>query len=283
MLFRRLTPDNQLRLHVGQAREYWRLDRLDLAVRAMELALKAGVPPGPMYDLQRTMESEMGARASGQRIRVAEHLTIEADPARWGGYWPVIASEAARALETVESTLDVRWSRPVLLTLIPEDDWVAFMHARFGYYTARTESHKVCLPPCAVRSQNQFRRAARHEMTHAAVHQLAGDDVPRWLNEGLAVLMEGGHESSHAGRRMRLDEISAGFESWEVELGSPRSHRSYSQAAEFTARLLQTTGWEGIRRVLVAVRDGAGIERAVARETGKRLKELERDWLAGAG
>lgn len=268
-------------MHVAKAREYWRLDQLDAAVRAMELALRIGVPPGPMYDFQRTLEAELGARAAGRRIRVSEHLILEADPGRWGGYWPIVVATAREALEAVEATFDARWSRPVLLTLIPEDEWVAFLHARYGYYTARAESHKICLPPCAARSRTQLRRAARHEMTHAAVEQLAGEDTPRWLNEGLAVLMEGGTNTAGTMRRMRLDAISAGFESWDVDLGSPRSHLSYAAAGDFTGRLLRRVGWAGMRRLLTALREGEDIERAVNGTTGERLRRLERAWLEG--
>lgn len=281
MLFRRLTPDNQLRLHVAKAREYWRLDRLDLANAAMCQALRVGVPPGPLYDFQRVLEAELGARLAGSLIRVGEHLILEADPLRWGGYWPHLIKTAAAALQRVEAALDVRWAKPVLITLIPEDEWVGFLRARYGYYAARTESHKVCLPPCAISTKSQLRRAVLHEATHAAVQQLAGDDVPRWLNEGLAVTMEGGIPWAGVHLRLRLDDISAGFERWDVDLGSPRSHLSYAGAGEFVGRLLHRIGWSGARRLLTTLHDGVALDRAVSRATGLSLRRLERDWESG--
>jgi len=281
MLFRRLTPENQAQLHIAKAREYWRMDRLDLANAAMELALRAGVAPGPLYDFQRMLEAELGARQAATMFRIAENLIIEADPRRWGGYWPVILETSASAARQVESTLDVRWAKPVLLTLVPVDEWVAFMRARYGYYAVRTDSHKICLPPCAVRSATGLRRAVLHEATHAAVNQLAGEDVPRWLNEGLAVTMEGGAPWDGPARRLRLDEISAGFERWDVDLGSPRSHLSYAGAGEFVGQIARRFRMEGMRRLLTLIREGVSVERAVGQIGGEWLRRLEHEWIAG--
>ena len=131
MNLKRLTPDTRLLMHLSKAREYWRMDRLDLAEAAMGLALKAGVPPGHLYDFQRVVEAELGSRQAGERRRVAENLVLEASTERWGEYWMTIRDLSIAALMDVENAFDVRWSKPVLLTVIPEGDWVAFMRTSF--------------------------------------------------------------------------------------------------------------------------------------------------------
>jgi hypothetical protein len=40
--------------------------------------------------------------------------------------------------------------------------------------------------------RNQLRRVLRHELVHAFAHESGGRDVPGWLNEGLAQLLEDG-------------------------------------------------------------------------------------------
>ncbi len=281
MLFRRLTPDNQLRLHLAKAQEYWREDRLGLANEALRQAQKVGFPPGALYDFQRMLEAEQGAREAGRLFRTAEHLIIEGDPARWGEYWQTIVETACVAARTVEETLDVRWGRPILLTLIPDNGWVSFMRARYGYYAARTDSHKVCLPPMAIQNPIQFRKAVLHEIAHGAVHQLAGENVPRWLNEGIAVTMEGGTAWAGEPRRLPLDQLSGGFESYDMDLGSQRAQISYACVGEFTKGLLKRQGWQGLRNLLVMQGEGRRVERAFREVYGDSLSRLEREWIAG--
>ena len=279
MNFRRLTPDNQLRLHLTQAQEYWRQDRLDLASEALQRAQRVGFPPGSLYDFQRMVEAEYSSRQSAQRIRIAEQIIVEADPTYWGDYWDKICSEVPSAVGEVESVLDARWSKPVLITLIPDQEWVAFLHARYGYYTDRADSHKVCLPPVAIRPRSQLSRAVRHEVAHAAVSQLAGKGAPRWLNEGIAVNIEGGAGWLGNEVRLPLERISAGFESYDVELGSPRSHLSYAGSGEFVAGLLKREGWPGLRKLLTSLRDGVVIDRAFRDVYGEPLRQAEKRWL----
>lgn len=285
-----LTPEMELQLHLTKAREYWRADRLDLACAAMQSALHVGLHPGHFYDLQRTIEAELGARHAGAQYRVAEHLLLEADPAWWGEEWAEIVQGVARAMEEVTDLLCVRWGRPVLVTLFPQQDWVQFMHARYGYYALRAETHKVCLPPGALRPKSTLRRAARHEITHAAVHTLAGEDVPRWLDEGIAVVMEGGlskeeqacyRRAVSSGFQMRLEQISGGFESYAVDLGSPRSLLCYAAAGDFVHRLIEAHGLERLRALLRRLGQGQRIDRAFHAAFGIPLPRAEREWHSG--
>jgi hypothetical protein len=281
MDFNRLTPDTRLLVHLSKAREYWRMDRLDLAHAAMELALQSGFPPGDLHDFQRVIEAELGARQAGEQRRVAENLVLEASTERWGEHWKTIRDLSITALTEVESAFDARWSKPVLLTVIPDGEWVSFMRARYGYYAARTDNHKICLPPSAVSSRSQILRAMLHETSHAAVQEIGGDNVPIWLNEGLAVTMEGREGGlPPAARRMSLDEVSGGFENWEVDLGTTRTQQSYAAAGEFTTLLLSKIGWDGMRRTLTAIREGTAVERAVRQVSDLSLRRLERDWIA---
>ncbi len=276
-----LTPETRLRLHLAKANEYWRADRLDLALAAVKAALDVGLHPGHWYSFQRTVEAEWGARQQGRRIRIEEQLALEADSAQIGAYWPRLAEIASEALHSVTGALGIHWGKSVLLTFIPNEEWMEFTHSRFGFYTWRTEWHKVCLPPSATMDVGTFVRAARHEITHAAVNQLAGENVPRWLNEGLAVNMEGASLPGFHGRKMRLNEISTGFESFEVEIGSGLSHECYAQAAAVVGGLIQRHGLSALAAVLRRMGQGITVERAVERELGERLEAVEQRWLNG--
>lgn len=290
MRFRRLTPDNEWRLHLAKAREYWLADRLDLANAAMQNALRVGLPASDWYDLQRTIEAEWAVRQGAERRRIAEHLILEAHPARWGRYLAKITEIACRALVEVTETLAVNWGRPVLLTLFPSSDWVEFLHARYGYFAARAETHKICLPPQAVDPPSMLRRAARHEMAHAATHQLAGETAPRWLDEGLAVLLEGGASlqerrqvryAARRGQRMTLDEISGGFESYALDLDSPGAALCYALAGDFVGRLAAAHGLGALRALLLRLGGGQRPDRAFRDVFGLPLRQAERGWEQG--
>jgi hypothetical protein len=273
-----LTPENALRLHLSKAREYWQEDRLDLADAAIRSALRVGIPSGDWYNLQRTIEAENGARLAGIRQQIGPNLIVEASQSDWGERWPLMCRAVADAFAHVTGTLEVAWSMPVLLTLIPSDEWVEFMHARYGYYARRTRVHKVCLPPSASHPPHLLIMASRHEMAHAAVHEIGSEEIPRWLDEGIAVLMEGMPAAAHSPPRMRLNEISAGFESFRTDIGGIQSHRCYQQAHAIVAGLQDRCGIAGIRKVLEAMGEGRSPDRAFRNGVGIRLADLEREW-----
>jgi hypothetical protein len=280
MRFSNLTPENQLRLHLTQAQSYWLEDRLDLADAAMRNALRVGIPAGHWYNLQRTIEAELGAREACRFHRITEELIIEAAPQLWGGFWPTIIKLAVETLRTVTNGLDVRWGKPLLLTLIPNEEWVAFMHARYGYYSRRSETHKVCLPPSAVGTPGTFRRAALHELAHAAVHQLAGENAPRWLDEGLAVYFERRGRFEESGiTPIRLDELSGYFESHNTELNSAQAQRCYATAGDFIRKVVAEHGLDKISGYLCSLGSGGSPERAFQQVFGVSLRSVENEWL----
>lgn len=282
----RLIPQIAGRVHLAKAQEYWRADRLDLARRAMEAALREGVEPSDIYDLQRTIEAESAMRQSAPRLRIGEHLALEAHPDRWRREWRWIHSALEEAFQRVTGALRVHWAKPVLVTLFPDPDWVDFLHARFGYYADRTEVHKVCLPPDTAIPRSRLVAACCHEMTHAAAHQAAGESLPRWLDEGLAVTLEGtGPRPPASARslgRMRLEELSGHFEGYEMELDSRLADACYRQAGELAALLIHARGVEGILRLLRLLGEGTRFDRAFEQVYGMRLRVFELEWLRAA-
>lgn len=281
MRFSNLTPENQLRLHLTQAQSYWLEDRLDLADAAMRNALRVGIPAGHWYNLQRTIEAELGTREVCRFHRLTEELIIEAAPHLWGGFWPTIVKLAMESQRAVTEGLGVRWGKPLLLTLIPNEEWLAFMRARYGYYAGRTETHKVCLPPSAAGTPGTFRRATLHEFTHASVHQLAGENVPRWLDEGLAVYFERrGRFEDRSAAPIRLDELSGYFESHNTELNSAQAQRCYATAGDFVYGLVSKYGLDRISGYLRTMGNGGSPERGFQGVFGVSLRSVENEWLA---
>ncbi|MCC6730333.1 MAG: hypothetical protein IT208_13430 [Chthonomonadales bacterium] len=288
----RLTPETAAELHLARARAYWREDRLELAHAAMLGALRVGIPAGDLYDLQRTIEAELAARRAGERLRLEEHLEIEADPQLWADLWPFVLTDTSAAAAATGRALSVRWAKPILVTLFARDDWADYMHARYGYYAERTERHKVCLPPSAAAAREERRRALRHEMAHAAAHALGGEGVPRWLDEGIAVTLEGGPRGDErrryriARRRgavMSLAQVSAALEGYAMALNTAEAEFCYSSAADFVGRQAKERGMGALRDCLARIGAGQSPERAWGRAFGRSLRAAEAEWQRARG
>lgn len=281
-----LTYEAAASVHLTKAWEFWRADRLDLALRAIGAALRAGVPASHLYDFHRMVDAESGTRHLSERLRLEEHLEIEASPETRAGDLARAAAAFREAAWLVGQRLALRWGRPVLLSLVPDDAFVEFMRARFGYYAERLERHKVVLPPSAWQ-QGDLRRALRHEVAHAGVHELSGDGCPRWLNEGIAVCLEGEPDQADV-RRHRLslrngalptwEEISGDLGSWEVPLGSAISEAAYFRSGAFVTFLAVRFGWERLKTALVSMGEGRSVEKALLRALGVSLPRLWREW-----
>jgi hypothetical protein len=281
-----LTYEAAAQVHLGKAWQFWREDRLELAVRAIDAAMRAGVPASHLYDFHRMVDAEFATRQQAQRRRLGEHLEVEAPLDLPAELLDRIGSAFASSAERVAVALSLRWGRSILLSLVPEDAFVEFMRARFGYYAERTERHKVCLPPCAWRT-GELSRALRHEVAHAGVHELAGDRCPRWLNEGVAVSLEGEPHPVEV-RRHRLsrrkgeapswEEISGELGSWEVPLGSAISEAAYYRSGAFARYLTGRFGWGRLRQALAWMGEGRSVERAIRKATGTSLGRLWEEW-----
>lgn len=155
----------------------------------MQAAFDAGLPASHQFDLQRMIDAELATRRRCRRVRVSEELELEA-AAMQPAWLAAVGVVAGRALRDVTRALDVRWPMPVLLTLVPDSNWVTFVHARYGYYATRSERLKVVLPPASAQLGGCLRVAALHEMAHAGVAVVAQGRAPRWLDEGIAVWVE---------------------------------------------------------------------------------------------
>lgn len=275
-----------VRAHVATAHELWKADQLDAAFGAMSRALQIGVLPGDLYDLQRMIEAEYAARKVGARLRCAEHLELELPQDLSSRTRAAMIEQAVHAHQDVTERLEVHWGKPVLITVFAQEEASLFLHARYGYYTERTERHKVCLPWHA--ALYAIRQATLHEVTHAAIHDAAGDAVPRWFDEGVAMWMEGGLRGRR--RKVRLlaarkalpilQQVSGRLESYETDLSGEAADTLYVIAGDFVVHLVDRLGASWVRRLLDRLRGGEEFLRAFRHVTGRRLQDAEREWRA---
>lgn len=275
------------RTHYAKAEEYWRADRLEAAHAAMTLAMQAGMSPSDVYDRQRTIDAELAARRNCLRWRPTEHLVLELPSDRSSHLHATVLSVAMAAWTDVTETLRVRWGKPVLVAVFQDAESSLFLHARYGYYSERSESHKVCLPCDLLQSAASLRRALLHEVSHAALHNYIGDAVPRWFDEGVAVWMEGGGDSLER-RQLRIrasqkdlpsmDQISSLLGSYGTDLDSTAAGVAYVAAGSFVSFVVTRSGIGGLRSALMLSASGEDFGRAFRYATGRGLREWETAW-----
>lgn len=273
--------------HLRKAEEYWRRDRLQEARAAMALALNVGMPASDVYDRQRTIDAELAARLAGARLRVGEHLWVEIPVTMTSVARNALLTATEAAWLEITTASGVRWGKPVLVTIFPEAETTVFLHARYGYYAERTEAHKVCLPPFSAPSGGAYRRAARHEIAHAALHDVLGEAVPRWFDEGAAVWLEGGSDSLERrqvriaaahGRLPTLAQIDAALGSYQTSLDSITAGVAYGAAGAFIGWVMAAHGSEALPTLLREARRRNALSKASRAVFGRDLRKLESDW-----
>lgn len=127
-----------------------------------------------------------------------------------------------------------------------------------------------------------YNRTALHEMAHLLIGYAAGPGLPRWINEGLALLLSGEGPGkalmplSHAlwtGGLMTLGEVERvdAFDQARAEL-------AYLQSYNATEYLLKQYGWEGLRRLLREVGQGKSWDDALSQVVGTDQAGFEASW-----
>jgi hypothetical protein len=124
-----------------------------------------------------------------------------------------------------------------------------------------------------------------HEVAHILIARAAGGRaVPRWFNEGLAVVAERAWHFEDrwqlawalvSAGRLRMDEVNDLFQA-----GSSGADRAYALAGAFVRHIIETQGSEVPARILAAVSNGASFEVAFEQATGRSLGDAERSFHA---
>lgn len=130
----------------------------------------------------------------------------------------------------------------------------------------------------------RWRRILVHELVHVFVQGLGGEEVPGWLNEGLAQLFEarpGALEEARtalAGKELfPLAELAGSLLAWQ-EPGAIA--RAYAESLSFVDYLRANQGEEVLRRMVLACREGGGPAEAFSRWSSIPLATAFEDWQA---
>ncbi len=125
----------------------------------------------------------------------------------------------------------------------------------------------------------------RHEIAHVLVARAAGRyGVPRWLNEGLAIVAAREWRFEDRGRLVleafRRRRASMSDVELEFSRGSVASARAYAVSVAFVRYLMDQYGSHMPARILDRVAEGKTFRTAFRDATGRSLTEVEADFWA---
>lgn len=131
-----------------------------------------------------------------------------------------------------------------------------------------------------------LRQSIPHELTHLVLYQITGttyETLPRWLDEGLAAVMEGAPDPNE---QFILEEAIAGgttipFSQLCIEfpVDGRQALLAYAQSASLVRYIQAEYGNNLLSQMVLAHADGADCASVVTRTLNISLAQLNEDWL----
>lgn len=132
-------------------------------------------------------------------------------------------------------------------------------------FTAIAIGHVVHLQPVATLYRRAgLMRTLRHELAHVALAPAAGNGLPRWLNEGIAI----DAASQRYVGTMRFETARALDDSLRLARSAATLRASYAVASELTEVLIRRHGRREVLRLALLVARHGGFEGRFRRLTG---------------
>jgi hypothetical protein len=128
----------------------------------------------------------------------------------------------------------------------------------------------------------------KHELCHLVLHHhVAGGEIPKWLDEGLAQWVSGGlGEVLRNQKRSLLQEAVMADRVLGIRALAGRFPRNgdllllaYEESEDFVAHVIRQYGTEGVLKVLDRLKDGEEWIPAVEKGLGVSMDDLEAGWV----
>ncbi len=235
----------------GEWNEAIRAYYQDEMVSAYAVAQRLGAGfGGAALRWYRMIEGEALTRERSRVEELEPWLSVEWDPSELH-----LGEEHRAALREpcreVAGRLGWNFEMPVRATVLLGEVDAPWHGARFGYCVDKYPYDKICLPLRAALDPERLRRVVAHEFTHVVTLNLTQARIPHWLDEGLAMLMEG--DAPGVTEWMEPLALDAAFETdRRTDEGLQHSQAAYGQAAALVRTLRAHGGDETLSRLLRA-------------------------------
>jgi tetratricopeptide (TPR) repeat protein len=278
-LERAVSADPRVPARLLLARLY---DQRDEAAQALA-HLRAVVTAEPEHEGARRLfdkiERERQAE-SGFRRMTTPHFVIKYRGSREAEARRVLPRLLEAAYERVGTQLGYRPLDRVTVVLYEDAEFrhVAGVHP----WVSGLFDGKIRLPlGPALPPAPTLERLLVHEYAHAAVHDLSRGRAPRWLQEGLAQVLEGA--SAEASPRVPDDFDLAGLDALIAQADPARARVGYDVALWIVQDLVTRGGTPPMRALLTRLGMGEPVAAVIPGVYGLRLAELESYWRQRLG
>ena len=174
---------------------------------------------------------------------------------------------------------------PIRVMLAPEDSELARATSSWIVGFAHGSTGTIVLFPSRSLHypHDSLEAVVRHEVAHILiVRAAAGQAVPRWFNEGLAVVAE---RAWHFEDRWQLgwalvsaDQVQMVEVNDLFQAGPSGAGQAYALASAFVRHIIETHGSDVPARILAAVANGVPFDVAFEQATGRSLVAAERSF-----
>jgi hypothetical protein len=129
-----------------------------------------------------------------------------------------------------------------------------------------------------------------HEITHLIVHETVFGpfgDIPRWLDEGLAMFSEGqlaAEYNKYLDTAVRENSImSVRSISSQFPTDANKASLAYAESNSVVSYLIETYGWDKIKTLLETFKDGSTYDNALKKVYNFDTGGLDKEWKAKIG
>lgn len=179
---------------VGDA-YYW--DRLE---QAYQMAQDLGIgPTGGYASFFRGIEGEYVTRQASVQEKVSDWLTLEYISAEVP-HPEKLRDGVVAACDEIAERLEWRHGPEVMVSVLAIEADAPWAVGRYGYFVDKFPYDKICLPNHAAHDERYLHETTMHEYAHCIVLNLAEGHAPRWLNEAIAMVAQGGADPQVAKR-----------------------------------------------------------------------------------
>lgn len=214
------------------ALQHYEAERLE---EAYDTAVEIGVGHGARYVTWfRTIEAEFRTSEQASVLPLRENLELEVVEAEALDFLADLQTTALSAVEDLGRRFAYGHESPTRISVLAAETDAPWLFGRYGYCTLKEPYYKICVPYRLLSNENALYDTLRHEYAHVIVGTLSEGRAPRWLDEAMAMVAEGGIPSSERRRFARGEEEWLTHEELEADLrdleDSREKYLAYMQA-----------------------------------------------------
>ena len=166
---------------------------------AYETALDIGMGAiGHYLTWFRTIEAEYLTSKQSSTKQIQSFLELECVPDEVNDQEHWVATVALEALREVGGRFHYGHDSKTRITVLADETDAPWLYGRYGYCIAKAGFYKICVPRHLIGNRSEMLKTLKHEYAHVVVGTLSHNRAPRWIEEAVAMLAEGGVDKERA-------------------------------------------------------------------------------------